>query len=88
MRLGPNKIRLLGVLQSFSDALKLFRKDFFFIIFSRSYVFVISPIIVLIISLIYWLIYNELLNFKDIKFNIIFMFCILRVSVYPLLFIG
>lgn len=45
LRKGPNKVGILGIFQPFRDAIKLFNKEFFFIIKSNYYIYYISPVI-------------------------------------------
>jgi NADH:ubiquinone oxidoreductase subunit H len=52
LRKGPNKVGFTGFIQSFSDAVKLFIKEFIFSYRSNFYFFVFAPLLLLSISLV------------------------------------
>jgi len=54
LRKGPNRVGLMGIIQSFSDAIKLFIKEFIFSYKSNFYLFFFSPVALLSISLVLW----------------------------------
>jgi NADH-ubiquinone oxidoreductase chain 1 len=54
LRRGPNKVGFMGFIQSFSDAIKLFVKEFIFSYKSNFYFFIRSPVVLLGVSLILW----------------------------------
>uniref|UniRef100_A0A6M2DZF9 NADH-ubiquinone oxidoreductase chain 1 n=1 Tax=Xenopsylla cheopis TaxID=163159 RepID=A0A6M2DZF9_XENCH len=52
IRKGPNKVRIVGLFQPISDAIKLFSKEQLILNLSNYLIYYISPVIILIISLL------------------------------------
>ena len=50
-RKGPNKLGIIGVLQPFSDAIKLITKESFYLIKSNYLYYLFSPIFILVLNL-------------------------------------
>ena len=87
-RLGPNKVRIIGILQPISDAIKLFTKQQDSP-FSRNYIlFFFSPVLRLILILIIWSILPLITRYHNFIFSIILLLVIIRLGVYPLLLAG
>ena len=88
LRKGPNKLGFLGILQPFSDAIKLFIKEMTFV-FSRNYkLYFLAPIFRIIISIIFWIVLPLDYGVCSIDYRWLFLLILIRLSIYPLLISG
>jgi len=88
LRVGPNKLGLLGILQPFSDGVKLFSKEEINPIKSNFFMFWISPSFGFSVSLLLWSLYVCNVGFLDFEFRVLFFLCCVAVGVYGLIFSG
>lgn len=88
LRKGPNKVGFLGILQPFSDAIKLFNKEVFVIFKSRYYLFYICPILLFFIIICNWLFVPVITNIYFINYSLLLIIIILTIIGYIFMLIG
>jgi NADH-ubiquinone oxidoreductase chain 1 len=88
LRLGPNKISFMGVLQPFRDAIKLFAKQYELNSNVNWKLFSMSPCFILSISVTLWLILPLNGYGRNWPLRIISLLAVLRLGVYPILLSG
>nr|QBM08288.1 NADH dehydrogenase subunit 1 [Magicicada septendecim] len=88
IRKGPNKVGIIGILQPFSDAIKLFLKESNIPMLSNYLIYMISPVLGLFNSLLLWVIYPYLINCTSFNMGMMFFFCCTSMGVYSLMITG
>nr|AFI23499.1 NADH dehydrogenase subunit 1 [Peloridium hammoniorum] len=82
IRSGPNKNSIMGILQPFSDALKLFSKDFVYLTTANYLIYMLTPFFGLFFSLIMWLIYPFFFHINTFTFGMLYFICVSSMGVY------
>ena len=88
IRRGPNKVSFLGVPQPFSDAIKLFRKESTQPFLRNFFLYYLSPIIRLFLTLWIWSLWAIQSAPYWLSLNVLLLLIILRLNIYPLIFTG
>jgi NADH-ubiquinone oxidoreductase chain 1 len=88
LRKGPNKVRFVGILQPFNDAIKLFSKEYIGPSAANHVPFFFAPVVAISLSLLVFSVFPLEERQVSSRLSILFVFMVLRMNVYPTLLSG
>ncbi len=88
IRLGPNKVSFIGIVQPLLDAFKLLSKQNIIPLRSNKFSYNLAPIRALFLSLFVWITMPSIYFFTSLNYSLVMFFCVRSILVFSVLIAG
>jgi len=90
VRMGPNRVGPIGLLQPIADALKLMTKEVIFPAQSNKYLFIIAPVLALAPAVAAWAVipFSDGMVVSDINAGVLYVLAVSSILVYGIIIAG